>query len=214
MNFQIVYEDNHILVLNKPAGLLTQSDATGQTSLEEYVKEWIKQRDQKKGNVFLHAVHRIDKPVSGLVLFAKTSKALSRLNVQMRDKHMEKVYLAYVEGEGLPDEGELEHTLIHGEHRAELTHKDDPRGKRAHLYFSVIKRETQKTLVKIKLTTGRYHQIRCQFLAISHPIMGDVKYGASMPYSKEAIALHHTSFSIIHPTTQERLKFETSPSFI
>lgn len=209
----IIFEDNHLLVLNKRAGLLTQDDSSSQESLEEIAKAWIKQRDQKKGNVFLHAIHRLDKPVSGLVLFAKTSKALSRLNQQLREDKTEKIYLAYVEGKDLPDQGTLIHYLIHGDHRAELTQESDPKGKKAILSYTVLKSGCQTTLVKIKLITGRYHQIRLQFSAISHPIVGDKKYGSKLNYVEDAIALHHTSFSIFHPITGVLMTFESHPCF-
>lgn len=214
MTPNIIFEDNHLLVLNKKAGLLTQEDSTGQESLEQIGKEWIKQRDQKKGNVFLHAIHRLDKPVSGLVLFAKTSKALSRLNEQLRNDKTEKIYLAYVEGTDLPDEGELTHYLIHADHRAELTQKSDPKGKKACLSFSVLTRGSRTSLVKIKLITGRYHQIRLQFSAMQHPIVGDKKYGSTINYLDNAIALHHTSFSIFHPITGVSMTFESHPCFV
>lgn len=203
-----LFEDNHLLVLNKPGGLLTQPDNTGQDSLEAQAKAWIKDRDQKKGNVYLHAVHRIDKPVSGVVLFAKTSKALSRLNASMRAKETRKIYLSWVEGILSSNEGTLEDFMVHDDFRAMIVPSHHPQGKKGRLNYRVIEKTGEKTEVEIQLETGRYHQIRLQFATLGHPILGDRKYGSNQPYKPHCIALHHMRFEIPHPITKERMVFE------
>lgn len=210
---EIIYEDNHLLVLNKPAGMLTQPSGTEQMSLEEMAKQWIKQRDQKPGNVFLHAVHRLDKPVSGLVLFAKTSKALSRLQAEMRHKNTKKVYIALVEGVPPSSSGVLEHYLSHDDHRATVRTTPSPDAKLARLSYRIIKTKDQLSLIEIILETGRYHQIRAQFAAIGCPIVGDHKYGSHATYQPDAIALHHARLEIAHPITKELQVFEVREDF-
>ena len=203
-----IYEDNHLLVLNKPAALLTQPSGTEQESLEGQAKEWIKEVYHKPGNVFLEAVHRLDKPVSGVVLFGKTSKALSRLNASMRAKQTRKIYWAWVEGEVHLDEGGLEHFLFHDEFHGKVVSKNHPEAKLARLRYQVRRREKKGTLVEIALETGRYHQIRLQWMALGHPIWGDQKYGGKEMYSPGAIALHHRSLELPHPITQALIHFE------
>lgn len=194
----VLYEDNHLLAVNKPPGLLTQPNETEAPSLEEHAKAYLKEKYNKQGNVFLHAIHRLDKPVSGIVLFARTSKALSRLNEQMRERKMEKVYTAEVEGHLDQKEGELRHLLLHSSHHARV----HPSGKEAHLSYRILERRPQTTLVEVTLHTGRYHQIRAQFAHIGHPIVGDTKYGVA-PASR--IALHHSRLTFAHPISQELL---------
>lgn len=206
-----LFEDNHLLVLNKPAGLLTQPSGTEQDSLEQQAKVWIKAVYHKPGNVFLEAVHRLDKPVSGVVIFGKTSKALSRLNASMRAKQTRKIYWAWVEGVLSSDEGELEHFLLHDEFHAKVVHEDHPQGKLARLTYHVLQRKKDRTLVEIELTTGRYHQIRLQLAALGHPIWGDRKYGGKQQYEPEAIALHHHSLQVPHPISQSIMTFEAPP---
>ena len=210
----IMYIDNHILVLMKPAGLATQPSADTTDSLEEIAKCWLKKEYKKPFGVFLHAVHRIDKPVSGLVLFARTSKALARLNLSMRLGHFKKKYLAIVEGVMGMDKATLEHYLIHGDRKAVLAEEKDPGAKLCRLHFSVKDRSKHSSLLEIDLETGRYHQIRAQMSAIGHPIVGDVKYGASiLPYPQYKIALHQWQMSFPHPITSEELSFSCEPEF-
>lgn len=201
---EVLYEDNHLLAVNKPSGLLTQPSGTEQDSLEAQAKRWLKEKYQKPGNVFLEAVHRIDKPVSGIVLFAKTSKALSRLNESLREKRSEKVYQALVEGIPTPSEATLEHYLTHDDFQASLSTAKDPKAKLARLHYRIIEKRENGTLVEIALETGRYHQIRAQMAAIGCPIVGDTRYGAKkIPGDK--ICLHHCRLSIPHPTTGEMI---------
>lgn len=206
--FEILFEDNHLLVVNKPAGMLTQPDNTGQDSLEVLAKAWIKERDKKPGNVFLGTVHRLDKPVSGVVLFARTSKALSRLNEAMRNKQSHKTYLATVEGILTPPQGTLEHYLTHDSHQASISHQNNPEAKLARLHYKVVSQQDELTLLEIILETGRYHQIRAQLSAIGHPIVGDGKYGSRKRFREGAIALHHYRLQVPHPITGLLQTFE------
>ncbi|NGX50756.1 MAG: Ribosomal large subunit pseudouridine synthase C [Chlamydiae bacterium] len=195
----VLYLDNHLLAVNKPAGLLTQPNNSDAPDLETAAKAWLKKKFNKKGNVFLHPIHRLDKPVSGIVLFARTSKALSRLNSQMREKTIEKIYLARVEGHLKAKAASLKHTLTHGDHRAHLS----PEGKEAHLSYTVCKSDAHSTLVEITLHTGRYHQIRIQFASIGHPIVGDIKYGSTQEAPR--IALHHSKLIFDHPISKDKI---------
>ncbi|MBI5346828.1 MAG: RluA family pseudouridine synthase [Chlamydiae bacterium] len=201
---EIVYCDNHILVAIKPCNLPTQPDDLGQDNFQDRIKNWLKVKFQKKGNVFLHCVHRLDKPVSGLVLFARSSKALSRLNEQMRQKKIKRIYYALIEGHFDKQEGDLEHYLVHQSHKAAVVGKND--GKLAKLHYRVLKKNKDTTLLEIELDTGRYHQIRAQFGHIGHPIVGDSKYGSHI-FSNE-IKLHQGKLEFFHPVTQEKMSFE------
>lgn len=198
---EILYQDNHLLALGKPAGLLTQPTDKEPDSLETRAKQWIKENTGKAGNVFLHAVHRLDKPASGIVLFARTSKALERLNESMRNKECQKHYLALIENKPPQEKGILEHHLLHDDYRATV----DPKGKLARLAYQIVRQAPHGFLIAIELETGRYHQIRAQFAAIGCPIFGDSKYGSRIPF--DGIALHHDKLSIRHPTTKEMITF-------
>ncbi len=205
---EILYLDNHVLVAYKPAGMITQPNESDQLSLEEWAKQQVKERFNKPGAVFLHALHRLDKPVSGLVLFARTSKALSRLNVSMRSKKTSKIYLAKVEGAPKPSEGVLEHYLLHGDHRAELSTKQNPAAKLARLHYRTFKSDSKHTWLEIELDTGRYHQIRIQLSTIGHPIVGDLRYGSKEALPGGIIALQHSCFEFPHPISGEMIKVE------
>jgi len=212
-NAEIVFCDNHILVAAKPAGMLTQPDDSNQESLETFAKNWLKFEYKKPGAVFLHCIHRLDRAVSGLVLFARTSKALSRLNEQMREMEIQRTYIAEVEGLlPLGQEGKLDHYLIHGDHRAILAQKDSPDAKHARLTFLVIQSKDHSSQVQIELETGRYHQIRAQFSAIGHPIVGDKRYGSKLGDGAE-IKLHCFKLAFQHPVTKELLTFESPAPF-
>lgn len=208
---QPLFEDNHLLVLNKPAGLLTQPSGTDQESLEQQAKAWLKEVYHKPGNVFLEAVHRLDKPVSGIVVFGKTSKALTRLNASMRAKQTRKIYWAWVEGSLVLDEGVLEHVLLHDDFHAQVVDHQHPEGKRACLTYRVLQRKKDRTLLEIELETGRYHQIRLQLATLGHPIWGDRKYGGQQSYESGAIALHHQRLQLPHPISQDWMTFEALP---
>jgi len=186
--------DNHVLVVDKPPEIATQPD------LCELAKAWVKKEFNKPGRVFLEPIHRLDKPASGIVLFARTSKALSRLQAQMREREMEKIYTAWIEGCPEKERGTLKHHLLHGSFRAEIS----PLGKEAILDYEVLKREKNKSYLRIQLHTGRYHQIRAQMAAIGCPILGDRKYGSSLPW-KEGIALCAMQLTFMHPVSRERV---------
>ncbi|MGL5263124.1 MAG: RluA family pseudouridine synthase [Candidatus Rhabdochlamydia sp.] len=201
---QIIFSDNHILVVLKPSGLSTQPHYPIKDNLTDLAKTWVKKECNKPGDVYLEPIHRLDKPVSGLVLFARTSKALTRLQQSMREKQICKTYFAWVEtGTNLNSAGSLEHTLTHVNHRAKVVKANHVQGKLALLDYIVIERKGDFSLVEIKLHTGRYHQIRAQFSAIGSPVAGDVKYGSKKHLPKQKIALHHGCMSFPHPITKK-----------
>lgn len=208
---EVLYEDNHLIAVNKPAGLLTQPTDLVNDSLEVRVKAWIKEKYNKPGNVFLGVIHRLDKPVSGIVIFAKTSKALSRLNASIREREMVKTYYALVEGVPHKKEGTLEHYLKHDDYAASVCSPKDPSAKVARLHYETLGTVGNAALLKIILETGRYHQIRCQCAAMGCPIVGDAKYGAGKDaraagtLPSGAIALHHGNLTLAHPVTKETL---------
>lgn len=204
---EVLFVDNHLLVVNKRPGIATQPSPTSDKSLEADCKQWIKERYGKPGEVFLHPIHRLDKPVSGIVLFARTSKALSRLNASMRSREMHKCYTARVEGMLRPFEGKLEHYLVHGDHYAHVCSSNSKDAKLACLSYVVKESGDSETTVEISLETGRYHQIRAQMAAIGHPVVGDVKYGSTRKLPTGGIALSHTRFSFPHPVSREILTF-------
>lgn len=199
---EVLFEDNHLLVVNKPAGMLTQPDNTGSASLLEECRAWLKHVHSKPGNVFLEAVHRLDKPASGIVLFAKTSKGLSRLNESMRAKHAHKVYLAVLSRKPDAATGTLKHYLVHGDHKAIVSTKADPQAKESILHYKIV--NDAPPVAEIILETGRYHQIRAQFAAIGSPLRGDARYGGV----DGVFVLHHTRLQINHPITREPITFE------
>lgn len=209
---EVLYEDNHMMVVNKPAGMATQDAPGEEESLEAQVKAWIKEKYHKPGAVYLHAIHRLDKPVSGIVVFAKTSKALSRLNEEIRLKKTKKQYVAMIEGIPKKNEATLQHYLFHGEHKALLS--DAKKGQLAKLTYRILKKNRDQSLVSILLDTGRYHQIRAQFSIEGHPILGDKKYGSTVSFHGKAIALHHYQFSIAHPISKEMLTFTAPCHFV
>lgn len=206
----VLFEDNHLFVVEKEASLLTQPTDTDNDSVETRSKAFIKARDNKPGNVYLHAIHRLDRPVGGIVIFAKTSKSLSRLQEAIRKKEIRKTYLSLVEGELKQPSGELVHKLSHGSHRAVV----DPNGATARLLYKVVEKRGKTTLVEIELDTGRYHQIRAQFAAIGCPVVGDEKYGSTMAYLPGAIALHHSKCELTHPVLKTPLCIESTPPFV
>jgi 23S rRNA pseudouridine1911/1915/1917 synthase len=209
MTPEILYEDNHLFVVTKPAGILTQPSGTQQENMEDICKAWIKKAADKPGNVFLGAVHRIDKPVSGIVMFAKTSKALSRMNAAMRSRELQKIYYALVEGVLDNPEGTLEHYLCHDEFRSMVAQKQTPNAKLCRLHYRCVKKNARFSLLEIELETGRYHQIRAQLSASGHPIVGDAKYNSHTAYMTGSIALHHSKLQFPHPTKEEMITVES-----
>lgn len=208
MHPQILYEDNHLLVVSKPAGILTQPSGTQQKNLEDICKAWIKETYQKPGNVFLEAVHRLDKPVSGIVVFARTSKALSRLNAFMRAQKFNKIYCAVVTGVIDPSDGVLEHYLLHDEYQSIVAAANTPQAKSCRLSYRLLKNNEQHSLLEVTLETGRYHQIRAQLAAAGYAIVGDVKYKSREFYIPEAIALHHSALTFPHPTLDKFVEIQ------
>ena len=201
----ILYEDNHLLVVNKHCGDLVQPDPSGESALEDQIKAYIKARDAKPGAVFLGVVHRIDRPVSGAVLFAKTSKALVRLNEMLRRGEITKTYWAVTEASPSPEEGELRHWLLR-DGRTNRSHvysspKDD--AKEARLRYRMLCRSDRYTLVEVELLTGRHHQIRAQLAKIGCPIKGDLKYGAKRSNPDGGISLHARHVEFVHPVSKE-----------
>ena len=197
----ILYEDNHIMVVNKHAGDLVQSDPDGTEALEDQIKAMIKVRDHKPGAVFLGVVHRIDRPVSGAVVFAKTSKALARLNEMIRTGQIKKSYWAITESRPNEEEGTLRHWIVRNaktnRSHAHIRPKGD--GKEAILDYRVLGASTNYTLVEVDLKTGRHHQIRAQLGAIGCTIKGDLKYGAKRSNPDGGISLHSRRVEFLHP---------------
>lgn len=206
----ILYEDNHLLVVNKHCGDLVQPDPSGESALEDQIKAFIKSRDAKPGDVFLGVVHRIDRPVSGAVLFAKTSKSLARLNEMIREGRIHKVYWALTEKTPDPESGELRHYILRDgkTNRSRALDVPKPDAKEARLRYATIGAGTHYTLVEVELLTGRHHQIRAQLSKIGCPIRGDLKYGAKRSLPDGGIALHSRRIELEHPVRREPLSVE------
>ena len=204
----IIFEDNHLLCLDKPGGLLTQPSGTDRMSLEEEAKAWLKEKYSKPGAVFLEAVHRIDAAACGIVLFARTSKALSRLTAAVREGRCSKEYRVLVEGRPKRGKGELRDWMVHDEHKAVIVRATTADAKEAVLDYETLEvRNDGTSLLKVMLGSGRYHQIRAQFAHEGCPVVGDARYGASIAYRHGCIALQHYRLSIEHPITKEKMVF-------
>ncbi len=207
---EIIFEDNHLIVINKKASEIVQGDKTGDETLPDKIKAYLKEKYQKPGNVFCGVVHRLDRPTSGAVIFARTSKALERLNKQFREKETNKIYWAIVENKGELGNGSLVHYLKKNEKQnksyASLT--ELPGSKKAILQYQKIASSDNYHLLEVTLETGRHHQIRCQLSTIGFPIRGDVKYGAKRPNKDASISLHARSIEFFHPTTKELIKLK------
>lgn len=206
----VVYEDNHIIVVNKTASEIVQADKTGDTPLSETVKQYLKEKYQKPGNVFLGVTHRLDRPVSGLVIFAKTSKALTRLNEMFRTSEVKKTYWAVVKNEPEEPEGELIHFLVRNEkqNKSYAYDKEVPNSKKAILHYRLIGRSENYYLLEVDLKTGRHHQIRCQLAKMRCPIKGDLKYGSPRSNPDGSICLHARRVRFIHPVSKELIELE------
>lgn len=208
-NLQIIFEDNHLIVVNKRVGDLVQGDATGDIPLPEHIKSYLKLRDNKPGNVFLGVVHRLDRPTTGIVVFAKTSKALSRLNESFKSRETKKTYWAIVEKKDIPPTNFLTHYMVRQpKNNTSKAHiKMVPNAKEAQLKYEIIKTFDRYLGLEIDLFTGRHHQIRCQLKAIGCPIKGDLKYGAQRSNPNGGIYLHARQLTINHPVTKEIMTF-------
>lgn len=204
---QVLYEDNHLLVLNKPAGVLVQGDRTGDEPLAETAKQYVKEKYHKPGKVFLGVVHRLDRPVSGVVVFARTSKALSRMNALFRSRQTKKIYLAVVKNEPVQKEGTLVHWLKKSEekNKAILYTRETPGALRCELTYRHLAGAQGYHLLEVEPLTGRPHQIRAQLAAMGCAIAGDVKYGFPQGYPDGRIHLHAFSLSFIHPVKKSEL---------
>lgn len=203
---EVVYEDNHVIIVNKASGEIVQGDKTGDTPLSEIVKQYIKDAYAKPGNVFLGVVHRLDRPVAGLVVFARTSKALTRLNDMFRRSEVRKTYWAITPlAPEVPAEGRLEHWLVRNERQNKSYAYDHevPQSKRAVLEYRVIARGERYQLVEVDLKTGRHHQIRCQLSRAGMPIKGDLKYGSRRSNPDGSISLMAHSVSFEHPVSHQ-----------
>ncbi|MDR2056678.1 MAG: RluA family pseudouridine synthase [Dysgonamonadaceae bacterium] len=209
---EVIYEDNHIMAVNKACSEIVQGDETGDIPLSEIVKQWLKEKYNKQGNVFIGVTHRLDRPVSGLVLFAKTSKALARLNEMFRDGKIKKTYWAIVKNPPEKSEGELTHYLFRNtrQNKSYVYDFEKPGSKKALLSYRLIAHSKHYYLLEINLKTGRHHQIRCQLAHIGCPIKGDLKYGFDRSNPDGGISLHARKISFIHPVSQEGLEL-TAP---
>jgi len=211
-NLQILFEDNHIIVINKRSGDITQGDKTGDTPLSEIVKEYIKEKHNKPGNVYLGVVHRLDRPTSGIVIFAKTSKALERLNKDLRDKKIHKTYWAITNKKDVNTYNTLSHYLVKNpkNNKSRICNSNTPNSKKAILHYKITKKLDRYQLFEINLETGRHHQIRVQLSSIGCIIKGDLKYGAPRSNKDGSISLHAREIKFNHPVKKEPVTF-TAP---
>ena len=206
-NLQILFEDNHIIIVNKRVGDIVQGDKTGDIPLNEIVKQYIAKKYDKKGNVFLGVVHRLDRPTSGIVIFARTSKALERLNKMLRDKEIQKTYWAIVKNKPTIEKDTLIHYLKKNpkNNKSTVFSRVTEGSKKAILHYTIIKELDNYFVLKIDLETGRHHQIRAQLSAIKSPIKGDLKYGFNRSNPDGGICLHAREIQFIHPVSKESI---------
>lgn len=223
VELSIIYEDNHVIGVVKPGGLLTQGDRTGDDTAFAMIKRYVKEKYAKPGNVYLGLLHRIDRPVSGVLLFARTSKAASRLSREFQERRVEKTYLAVVVGHVHGRGGELVDYITRSHNRSRTavppaTDSDEnyhPKGrkapKKAVLAYEILAKRDGLTLLEVVPGTGRHHQIRVQLSAQAHPVVGDLKYGAEEPLPDKAIALHAARLRVRHPVKDETITLEAEP---
>jgi 23S rRNA pseudouridine1911/1915/1917 synthase len=205
----IIYEDNHLIAVNKRAGDLVQGDRTGDVSLPDHIKSYLKHKYNKPGNVFCGVIHRLDRPTTGAVLFARTSKGLERMNKAFQERQINKTYWALVEGV-LKGEDTLQHFLKKNSknNKSTVFKKPEADAKEARLSYRVLKTGDNYTLLEVDLHTGRHHQIRAQFAAIGHAIKGDVKYGARRAERDKSICLHAKTLDFIHPISKSIIEIK------
>ena len=206
-NLQVLFEDNHLIVINKRSGDIIQGDKTGDTPLSEIVKEYIKEKYNKSGNVFLGVVHRLDRPTTGIVVFARTSKALERFNKMFRNKEVNKTYWAVVKNKPKKDVDTLLGFLKKNSKNNKSTsyNTEIERSKKAILHYKILKSLNNYHLLEVDLETGRHHQIRCQLATIGSPIKGDLKYGFNRSNQDASIHLHARKIEFIHPVKKEKI---------
>jgi len=208
---RVLYEDNHLLGVFKPAGVLVQGDRTKDETLMDLAKAYLKEKYKKPGNVFLGLVHRLDRPVSGVVLYARTSKAASRLTREFVERRVEKTYFAVVLGEPAEDEGDLVSYIERAHKKARFSRPESEHAKEAVLSYRVLARKSGLSLVELKARTGRHHQIRLQLAGIGHPVVGDIKYGSPGVLADRTIALHAGVLVVKHPTQDTRVRLSAPP---
>ena len=203
----VLYEDNHLIIVNKAPSEIVQGDKTGDKPLSESIKEYLKEKYHKPGNVFCGVTHRLDRPTSGVVVFAKTSKALSRLNEMFRNGEVDKTYWAVVKNRPPKEEDTLIHYLIKNEKTNKSTAYDSekPNTKKAILHYKLRAASQKYFLLEVDLETGRHHQIRCQLAKIGCPIKGDLKYGAERSNPDGSISLHARTISFVHPVSKQQI---------
>ena len=208
-NLEVLFEDNHLLIVNKKSGDIVQGDKTGDKPLSDVVKEYIKEKYNKPGEVFLGVVHRLDRPTSGVIIFARTSKALERLNKMLRERTISKTYWAVVKNTPLKEKDSLIHFLKKNpkNNKSTVFTKETDASKKAILHYLVIKKLDNYSLLEIDLETVRHHQIRAQLAYIGSPIKGDLKYGASRSNKDGSIHLHARKISFTHPVSKENILF-------
>ena len=204
----VLYEDNHLLVICKPAGILVQGDQTGDVTLLSMAKDYLKEKYNKPGNVFLGLVHRLDRPASGVIVFARTSKAAGRLMKQFQQRQTRKIYLCLAEGE-IPLNGSWKDRIERREATSFIANGEP----NASLSFKRLKFQNGVSLTEVELHTGKHHQVRVQFASRGFPIIGDFRYGSKIKFPNRAIALHARELRIEHPTTKEPLTFQCEPDW-
>jgi 23S rRNA pseudouridine1911/1915/1917 synthase len=210
--FSVIYEDNHLLIVNKSPGVLVQGDSTGDVPLADLAKEYIKKKYEKPGDVFLGVVHRLDRPVSGVVVLARTTKALERMNALFREKETRKIYWAIVRERPVLSEGTLVHWLLKDEKKNKTTayKQETPGALRSELNFRVLANIDDRWLLEVNPITGRPHQIRVQLASMGCVIAGDVKYGDRQANPDGSICLHARRLSFVHPVKKESMTFQAS----
>ena len=216
MKFQssdILFEDNHLIIVNKKCGVLVQGDKTGDTPLLELVKEYIKNKYDKTGNVFLGLVNRIDRPVSGIVIFARTSKALSRMNDKLKNRQIKKLYWLFISNKFKSKEGKIEGWFKKNKkiNKSFFSKEEINNSKHGSLKYKIIEKLKKYLKIEVDLKTGRHHQIRCSFSEIGFPILGDIKYGSKRTNKGGGIYLHSREVNFIHPISKKELIIKADP---
>ena len=213
LDSNILFEDNHLIIVNKPCGLLVQGDKTGDIPLLEIIRKYIKNKYDKKGNVFLGLVNRIDRPTSGIVIFAKTSKALSRMNEILKNRKIRKIYWLIISNKFESKEGKLEgwFTKNSKKNKSFFSTNEKDKSKFGSLTYKKIQTLEKYCKVQVELITGRHHQIRCNFSNIGYPILGDLKYGSKRSNKDGGIYLHSREIEFIHPVSKEKIKITANP---
>jgi len=209
----ILFEDNHLIIVNKPCGVLVQGDKTGDTPLLEVIKKYIKDKYDKKGNVFLGLVNRIDRPTSGIVIYSKTSKALSRMNEKLKNREIKKIYWLIISNKFGYKEGKLEGWFKKNKKKNKSFFFDNEKSdsKFGQLTFKKIQTLEKYCKVEVNLITGRHHQIRCNFSEIGYPILGDLKYGSKRSNKDGGIYLHSREIDFIHPVSKKKINIKADP---